>query len=99
MEKEFIHLSHLSKSYDDALIIDDLDLKIQENEFMTLLGMSGKPGLSFRKGRNHRSRPSKIRIFQRLFKSIVLIGHPLDISADVCILICSASLILNTGGP
>ena len=41
MEKEFIHLSHLSKSYDDALIIDDLDLKIQENEFMTLLGPSG----------------------------------------------------------
>ena len=41
MEKEFIHLSHLSKSYDDALIIDDLVLKIQENEFMTLLGPSG----------------------------------------------------------
>lgn len=41
MEKEFIHLSHLFKSFDDTLILDDLDLKIRENEFMTLLGPSG----------------------------------------------------------
>jgi len=41
MEKEFIHLSHISKSYDGTMILDDLDLKIQENEFLTLLGPSG----------------------------------------------------------
>ena len=41
MEKEFIHLSHISKSYDNTLVLDDLDLKIQENEFLTLLGPSG----------------------------------------------------------
>ena len=41
MEKEFIHLSHLFKSFDNTLILDDLDLKIRENEFMTLLGPSG----------------------------------------------------------
>ncbi len=41
MEKEFIHLSHISKSYDGTIILDDLDLKIQENEFLTLLGPSG----------------------------------------------------------
>ncbi len=41
MEKEFIHLSHVSKSFDGVQIIDDLDLKIRENEFLTLLGPSG----------------------------------------------------------
>lgn len=41
MEKDFIHLSHISKSYDGSLILDDLDLKIRENEFLTLLGPSG----------------------------------------------------------
>lgn len=41
MEKELIHLSHISKSFDGSLILDDLDLSIKENEFMTLLGPSG----------------------------------------------------------
>ena len=41
MGKEFIHLSHISKSFDNELILDDLDLVIKENEFMTLLGPSG----------------------------------------------------------
>lgn len=41
MEKEFIHLSHISKSYDGAMVLDDLDLTIKENEFLTLLGPSG----------------------------------------------------------
>ncbi len=27
MEKEFIHLSHISKSFDNTLVLDDLDLK------------------------------------------------------------------------
>ncbi len=41
MEKELIHLSHISKSFDGDMILDDLDLSIKENEFMTLLGPSG----------------------------------------------------------
>lgn len=41
MEKDFIHLSHISKHYDGTMILDDLDLSIKENEFMTLLGPSG----------------------------------------------------------
>ena len=41
MEKELIELSHISKSFDGDLILDDLDLTIHENEFVTLLGPSG----------------------------------------------------------
>ncbi len=41
MPKELIHLSHITKSYETAVILDDLDLHIRENEFMTLLGPSG----------------------------------------------------------
>ena len=41
MKKELIHLSHISKSYDGKPVLDDLDLVIHENEFVTLLGPSG----------------------------------------------------------
>ena len=41
MEKELIELSHISKSFDGQIILDDLNLIIHENEFVTLLGPSG----------------------------------------------------------
>ena len=41
MAKELIHMSHISKSYDSTLVLDDLDLCIKENAFVTLLGPSG----------------------------------------------------------
>ena len=41
MNKELIHLKHVSKSFDGQLVLDDLDLVIHENEFVTLLGPSG----------------------------------------------------------
>jgi len=41
MEKDLIQLSHITKTYDGELILDDLELTIKENEFMTLLGPSG----------------------------------------------------------
>lgn len=41
MEKELIKLLHISKSFDGELILDDLNLTIHENEFVTLLGPSG----------------------------------------------------------
>lgn len=41
MKKELIRLSHITKTYDGSMIIDDLDLCIKENEFLTLLGPSG----------------------------------------------------------
>ena len=41
MSKELIQLHHISKSFDGEMILDDLDLTIHENEFVTLLGPSG----------------------------------------------------------
>ncbi len=41
MAKELITLSHISKSFDGQMVLDDLDLHIKENEFVTLLGPSG----------------------------------------------------------
>lgn len=41
MPKELIHLNNLSKSFDGQMVLDELNLKIHENEFVTLLGPSG----------------------------------------------------------
>ncbi len=41
MSKDLITLEHISKSYDGQLILDDLNLSIYENSFVTLLGPSG----------------------------------------------------------
>ncbi len=41
MGKELIRLEHITKSYGDQMILDDLNLSIHENSFVTLLGPSG----------------------------------------------------------
>ena len=41
MEHPLIDLSHIFKSYDGDLILDDLSLSVKENSFVTLLGPSG----------------------------------------------------------
>lgn len=41
MSKKLIDLQHITKSYGGQLILDDLNLYIRENEFLTLLGPSG----------------------------------------------------------
>lgn len=41
MSKHIIDLKNISKSFGNELIIDDLNLYIRENEFLTLLGPSG----------------------------------------------------------
>lgn len=41
MEKILIDLKSISKSFDGEMVIDDLNLYIRENEFLTLLGPSG----------------------------------------------------------
>ncbi len=41
MKRDLITLEHISKSYGSQLILDDLNLSIYENSFVTLLGPSG----------------------------------------------------------
>ncbi len=41
MKKELINFVDISKSYDNNLILDEFNLYIRENEFLTLLGPSG----------------------------------------------------------
>jgi spermidine/putrescine transport system ATP-binding protein len=41
MRNELVNLVNISKSFDGQLILDDLNLYIRENEFLTLLGPSG----------------------------------------------------------
>ena len=40
-EKYIIELKNLTKSYDGVRVVDSINLKIRENEFVTLLGPSG----------------------------------------------------------
>ena len=41
MSTRLIDLVHITKSYDDNTVLDDMNLYIRENEFLTLLGPSG----------------------------------------------------------
>ncbi len=41
MNNELIHLNHVSKSFGGKVVLDNLDLVIHKNEFVTLLGPSG----------------------------------------------------------
>lgn len=41
MKKELINLIDISKSFDGETVLDELNLNIHENEFLTLLGPSG----------------------------------------------------------
>ncbi|MFQ9509722.1 MAG: ABC transporter ATP-binding protein [Lachnospiraceae bacterium] len=41
MKSSLIDLVNISKSFDNQLILDDLNLSVHENEFITLLGPSG----------------------------------------------------------
>lgn len=41
MKDILVNLKHISKAYDGQTILDDLNLYIRENEFLTLLGPSG----------------------------------------------------------
>lgn len=41
MNKVLIDLKNISKSFDSQMVLDDLNLYIRENEFLTLLGPSG----------------------------------------------------------
>ena len=42
MGKKLIQLENITKTYDGNMILDDLNLYVKENEFLTLLGPSGR---------------------------------------------------------
>lgn len=41
MSNKLINLTGITKSYDGTIILDDMNLYVRENEFLTLLGPSG----------------------------------------------------------
>ena len=41
MQEPLIRLQDVSKSFDGDIVLDELNLEIKENEFVTLLGPSG----------------------------------------------------------
>lgn len=41
MKNNLVELKHISKSFEDTMVLDDLCLEVKENEFITLLGPSG----------------------------------------------------------
>lgn len=41
MKRELIHLENVVKTFGSLMVLDEIDLTIHENEFMTLLGPSG----------------------------------------------------------
>ena len=41
MNQNLIELEHITKSYDGDVILDDLNLSVKPNSFVTLLGPSG----------------------------------------------------------
>ena len=41
MKRELIHLENVVKKFGDLTVLDEIDLTIYENEFVTLLGPSG----------------------------------------------------------
>ena len=41
MERTLINLTDISKKFGDTLVLDELNLAVRENEFVTLLGPSG----------------------------------------------------------
>ncbi len=40
-DNKLINLVNITKSFGDTVVLDDLNLYIRENEFLTLLGPSG----------------------------------------------------------
>ena len=48
IDNKLIELVNITKRYDGNTVIDELNLYIRENEFLTLLGPSGPPNASTR---------------------------------------------------
>ena len=91
MENKLIDLVNITKSFDNDLILDDLNLSIKENTFVTLLGPSGcgkttilriiggflKPdkGRVFFDGKDITSLPPEKRQLNTVFQKYALFPH------------------------
>ena len=98
MKNELIHLNHVSKSFDGKAVLDDLDLVIHENEFVTLLGPSGcgktttlriiggfvKPdsGRVIFEGRDITNIPPNRRQLNTVFQNYALFTH-MDVASNI----------------
>ena len=88
---EFIQFDHVSKSYGKQLVLDELDLYVKENSFVTLLGPSGcgktttlrllggfeKPdsGKIFLNGNDITALPANLRPINTVFQKYALFPH------------------------
>jgi len=88
---EFIQFDHVSKSYGKQLVIDELDLYVKENSFVTLLGPSGcgktttlrllggfeKPdsGKIYLNGNDITALPANLRPINTVFQKYALFPH------------------------
>ena len=91
MQEPLIRLQNISKSFDGSIVLDDLNLDIKENEFVTLLGPSGcgktttlrilggfeKPdsGNVFFEGKDITSLPPNKRQLNTVFQKYALFPH------------------------
>lgn len=91
MSTKLIDLQHITKSYDDNTVLDDMNLYIRENEFLTLLGPSGcgktttlriiggfeKPdqGIVYFNGRDITNLPPNKRQLNTVFQKYALFPH------------------------
>ena len=98
MSNRLIDLQHITKIYDDNTVLDDLNLYIRENEFLTLLGPSGcgktttlriiggfeKPtsGEILYKGKNIIGLPPYKRAINTVFQRYALFPH-LNVAQNV----------------
>ncbi|MEF9840033.1 MAG: ABC transporter ATP-binding protein [Lachnospiraceae bacterium] len=91
MSNKLIDIINISKSYGDNLVIDELNLYIRENEFLTLLGPSGcgkttllrilggfetpNTGEIIFQGKNINSLPPNKRQLNTVFQKYALFSH------------------------
>ena len=97
-DERIINIEHLSKSYGDKKVLDDINLYVREGEFLTLLGPSGcgkttllriiagfmRPddGSVFLEGKDLLDTPPHLRPLNTVFQRYALFPH-LDVYDNI----------------
>ena len=76
MKNALVNLVNISKSFDNQMVLDDLNLYIRENEFLTLLGPSGCGKTTTLRILAVSRLPTKVRSFSKA--GISLTFHPIS---------------------